>query len=289
MAKLYLPPTQNSVSYTLDTQLAAGATTLTLNQSVTGVIQAPGVGWVDRVDSSGNATPATREYFTFTGVSGAQLTGLVRGLAGSSDRAHAVGAIVEFGPDVIQAQASYDVITTEHSIMGQHTSLASVQNIITKNITASTASIGIALTNSLSASNASLGRLMISTHIEASGASQTGFISGLNPVFAVRGQVSGPTTTVGGYLPLPAAGTWQSVAVCVNGLVSMASLLIDINVNNTSIFAAGCRPAMLAGGTYVSTASINTKAFKAGDLLSVDFDNTGAMFILDPNIVVSAK
>lgn len=162
MAELLNVPTQNSIQYTLDSQLSAGATSsLTLNQSVSGVVQAPGVCVIDRIDSSGNVTASKREYIKFSGVSGSQLTGLTRAQGGSSDQVHSVGAIVEFIPDVVWAQSVYDTITTEHSVGGVHASLPSLVQIRTGSIQAlSTASINL---------------LNIGARFSASGASIVGF------------------------------------------------------------------------------------------------------------------
>ncbi len=113
-------PTQNSIQYTLDSQILAGATSLTLNQSVAGIVQAPGVLVIDRIDSSGAITASKREYKTFTGVSSATISGLAGGLAGSTDQVHAVGAIVEFVPDILWAQSVYDTLTAQHTTSGVH-------------------------------------------------------------------------------------------------------------------------------------------------------------------------
>ena len=53
---------------------------------------------------------------------------------------------------------------------------------------------------------------------------------------------------------------------------SGASLVLDINLNGTSIFSAGTRPAITGGGTYVSTASIATKSLAPGNFMTLDVD-----------------
>lgn len=63
---------------------------------------------IDRVDANGTETPNSTEIISFAGTSGSTVTTLVRGLAGTTDQEHSVGAIVEFGPDVIWAQALID-------------------------------------------------------------------------------------------------------------------------------------------------------------------------------------
>ena len=123
MAELKFPPTQNGLQKTLDAQLNVGVTSqMTLNNT-TGVQNKPGVVVIDRIDTSGaEKSSAVREYISYTGVSGNNLTGLTRGLGGSTDQDHAVGAIVEFIPDVTVFQAINDVITTEHGTDGTHDS-----------------------------------------------------------------------------------------------------------------------------------------------------------------------
>lgn len=90
---------------------------------VVGISNAPGVCVIDRVDANNNPTASKREYISFTGVSGSTLTGLSRGLAGSTDQIHAVGAIVEFVFDVVQAQAIKDTFETEHNEDGTHSDI----------------------------------------------------------------------------------------------------------------------------------------------------------------------
>ena len=113
MPNLYNVPLQNGIQRTLANTLNAGeVTTITFATSVSSVLQAsasiPGTLVIDRVDANGNLTPSLTEYISFTGVSGSTVTGLVRGLAGTSDIAHSIGAIVEFVPDVTWADAIND-------------------------------------------------------------------------------------------------------------------------------------------------------------------------------------
>lgn len=244
-------PTQNNQQYTLDSQLAQGGTSLTLNQSVASVIQAPGYGWIDRVDSSGSLTPTKREYFYFTGVSGADLTGLTRGVAGSTDQVHAVGAIVEFGPNVSEEGDKYSAFTQEHTVNGVHASLPSITYIKTSTL--------------LDVSSA---------EIRASGASLTG-VNAIRPVWVITSLKSGPSTNVSVPIDMPSSGTIDFVSIILKSPISSASLVIDINKNLTSIFDAGTRPSILGGGTFVSTASIATKIFAKGSVFTVDLDNGG--------------
>lgn len=120
---LYYPPTINGLQKTLDSQLNSGVTAqMTLNNT-TGVQNKAGIVVVDRIDTTGKEkSTSVREYIAYSGVSGNNLVGLTRGLGGSSDQDHAVGAVVEFVPDVTVFQAIIDTITTEHNEDGTHKS-----------------------------------------------------------------------------------------------------------------------------------------------------------------------
>lgn len=109
---LYHPPTQDFLQKSLDAQLGAGITASATFNNVTSVQNKAGVFIVDRIDTSGNViTPATkREVIAFTGTSGSTVTTLTRGLAGTTDQVHEVGAVVEFVPDVVQQQGILDAL-----------------------------------------------------------------------------------------------------------------------------------------------------------------------------------
>jgi len=108
---LKYPTTQNFVQKTLGATFLAGATVATLSD-VNYIQNKPGVFIVDRVDANGNETPTAREVCTFTGTSGVTVTGVVKNADSSgTDQQHAVGAIVEFGPDTLWAQALIDGVS----------------------------------------------------------------------------------------------------------------------------------------------------------------------------------
>ena len=247
MATLFQVPTQNNLQYTLNGSIAQGASSLTLSSSVVGIVQAPGVCVVDRVDASGNKTPTSREYISFTGVSGSSLTGLTKGLAGSTDQAHNVGAIVEFVPDVTQEIAKYQFLTTEHSINGVHVSLPSLTLVTTQQLNA----VGINVTGNLNASGASL----------------QGFP--LRPVWYLPGTLSGASTSAGSPLVMTDPAKIQWVSVTLQQPASAASLQFNVNKNFANIFS-GAQLTIPLNGTYVSTASIATMTFNTGDVFSVD-------------------
>lgn len=120
MAALIYPPTTNGLQKTLGGALSAGTTASATLNNTTGIQNLKGVMVIDRVDTNGVETPTLREYISFTGTSGSTVVTLTRGLGGSTDQAHAVGAIVEFIPDVVWAQALIDTILVEHNNDGTH-------------------------------------------------------------------------------------------------------------------------------------------------------------------------
>jgi uncharacterized protein YjbI with pentapeptide repeats len=131
MANLYNVPLKNAVQKVLANTLTSGETgTITFSTSVSSDLQAsssiPGILVIDRVDVNGNLTPALTEYISFEGVSGSTVTGLARGLGGTSAQGHSIGAIVEFVPDVVWADALNDVITTQHNADGTHKTLSGI-------------------------------------------------------------------------------------------------------------------------------------------------------------------
>ena len=131
MANLYSVPLKNSVQKTLaGTLTQAETSTITLDSSVALELQATssmkGILVIDRVDVNGALTPTKTEYIAYTGVSGSTVTGLTRGLAGTSAQGHSIGAIVEFVPDITWAQAINDVFITQHNDDGTHKTLSSI-------------------------------------------------------------------------------------------------------------------------------------------------------------------
>lgn len=129
MANLYSVPLKNSVQKTLaGTLTQAEVGTITLDSSVVLELQASstmkGLLVIDRVDVNGTLTPTKTEYIAYTGVTGSTVTGLTRAVAGTTAQGHAIGAIVEFVPDVTWAQAINDVFTTQHNDDGTHKTLS---------------------------------------------------------------------------------------------------------------------------------------------------------------------
>lgn len=118
---LYYPPTQNGLQKTLDAQLDQGHTSAITLNNTTGVQNKPGVVVINRISADGTEKSSSeREFIIFTGTSGATLTGLTRGVAGSSDIDHAISSVVEFISDVTFGQGLIDTLLVEHSTAGVH-------------------------------------------------------------------------------------------------------------------------------------------------------------------------
>jgi hypothetical protein len=92
-ANLYKTAAANAFNTTLNGNISAGDTTITLTSTTN--LQFPGVLTFDRQDVNGNDTPTLREYVSFTGISGNQITGVTRGLGGSTAQSHLSNAKVE--------------------------------------------------------------------------------------------------------------------------------------------------------------------------------------------------
>lgn len=93
-ANLWRTASANAFNTTLNGNIAAGDTTITLT-SVTNLNTTNGVLVIDRQDVNGNDTPTLREYVSYTGISSSQITGVTRGLGGSTAQAHNSAAKVE--------------------------------------------------------------------------------------------------------------------------------------------------------------------------------------------------
>jgi hypothetical protein len=110
---IYYPPTQNALQKTLDADLNAGTTASTILNNTTGVQNKPGVVVIDRIDTNGSLkSTSVREWVIYQSTSGSTLVNLTRGIGGSSDQDHSVGAVVEFVIDISFAQGLIDALVT---------------------------------------------------------------------------------------------------------------------------------------------------------------------------------
>jgi hypothetical protein len=258
---LYATPSKNAVQKTLGAQLLAGVTAAANLSDVVGLQNLPGIMVIDRVDTNNDDTPTKREYITYTGVSGSTVTGLTRNVdSGSTDQDHAIGAIVEFVPDVTWAGSMYAALS---ALVDTSTLVADPLKII----------VPSGLSAQL-ASQATYVNMHVYNSLEASGASLSG-INILVPTWFIPGYSSAPTVSVGSPVDMPISGTIEFASARLRTAISGASLVLDILKNGTSIFATETRLSILGSGLYASTASISDKTFVAGDYFSVDIDNGG--------------
>ncbi len=137
MALIY-PPTENCLQKTLGAELLEGITASATLNSVTGLQNKKMLFVVDRVDSNGTETSSKREFITAEGTSGSTVVTLVRGLAGSTDQDHSVGAIVEFVSDVTQQQALIDYVEALNTTVSALPTADSTTTFTNKDLTSST-------------------------------------------------------------------------------------------------------------------------------------------------------
>lgn len=260
MATLFRAPGVNFLSTTLNGAISDSAITITLNSTTN--LRAPGYLVIDREDGSGNATPNAREVVYFTGISGNDITGVTRGADGSTARSHSDGALVE-------ATMTVGLYNSLVSIVDMTTDSNGLLRAVVSPVTISILNVPLARISS-----ALISVVSVLGHLNASGASVTGFP--LTPTFVFSGSLSGPTTFIQTPLVMPRAGQWGFVNFITRTVASGASMFVDINKNGTSIFDAGTRPVIAGGGTFYSSASIAVKNFDRGDRITWDLDGAGS-------------
>ncbi len=167
----------------------------------------------------------------------------------------------------------YTALNTEHDNAGGH--------VITGTMTIA----GMNLASVATIASAGIGVSRVVTHLNASGASLSGI--GLNPTWFIPSLPSSATTGLGRPMAMPRAGLLQFVTVTLNNIVSTASAFFDITKNGTSIFNVVGRP-LIANSTFVSTASIATKNFNAGDVLRVDWAPALGANAVDATVTASS-
>ena len=253
-ANLPRPSSDENIS----TTLAAGITDVATSVDVSDAskIVSPCYLVIDRVDSSGTLKTSTLwEYIKVTDVTSNTLT-FERGKGGSTAQAHSSGAVIEAVITSSMFEDWYAVLNPEHTAAGLHViSTATITNLVN--------------TSAIMANASVTGALNVGTSLLVSSASVVGL--GLNPTWYIPSLPSLPTIGLGRPASMPRVGTWAWASVTLSGIISSPSVYFDINKNFSSIFDAGTRP-LIANGTFVSTASIATKNFSAGDKFNVDFD-----------------
>lgn len=270
---LWESPTTNAYQTTLNGTVGAADTTINLN-SVTGLI-APGVLVIDRQDGVGNNTPSAREYVTFTGISGTQITGVTRAVAGSTAQSHSSGAVVEGIVSVTHWGDMVDFLQVEHDVAGKHVistaTIAYGENI--RLAVTSLASIARAyITNSILANVTITGLINASGATIIGGFGSGGGTGGFNALFQVPGALASQAN-VGGLIPVPTSFTAQFIEAFVQTPSSVASVSATILKNNAVIGVVG----ILGGATYGSSASLSATALTATDELRLSINSTASL------------
>ena len=244
MPTLFVASTANFIQKTLNGSINDTATTITLSSTTS--MQAPGYIVIDRENSSGTATPNSREVVSYTGISSNDLTGCTRGADGSTARSHNDGAIIEVSPTAGMWNSLTTVIATAMTSDGY---LKAINSPVSISI------------------------LQVKTYLNASGASVTGIgAGGMNAVFQVPGSLASQAN-IGGMLLVPTALDGKFISAGVQTPASLASIGIHILKNN-AVYGV-CE--ILANATFASSASIGTAALVAGDRLTLDIRSTASL------------
>lgn len=268
-ANLPKAPTQENISSTLAAGITDSATSFDIADA--SQFTYPGYYVIDRVDSAGELKNTSLwEYIKVTNISSNTLT-VTRGQGGSTQQAHSSGAVIEAVVTAAHFTDWYNALNPEHTSTGGH--------VIVGTMTVA----GMHL-----ASVATIAAAHIGTRADVSGASVTGLGFGIFPTWVFKTLPSTATVGLGNPVAMPRAGTARFVSITADSIISSPSVYFDVNKNAASMFATGTRP-LLANTTFVSTASLSTANFNAGDTLSVDLDWGGnaSISLNQPNVTVT--
>lgn len=248
--RLLRSPTSDIWSTSLASGINDSVTTISLTSTTN--LQAPGVLVIDRTDGT-NATPAKREFITFTGISGNDITGVTRGVAGSTAQSHNSGARVEASLAVSHWNDLGDYLLAEHDPAGKHV--------------ISTATITTHLM--VSGASATFSDLKVMRFYSTSGASVTGNFPQYM-VFNTIGALTGPTTSME-VKTAPRSGHIPWVNLLTRTTASGATAHVRLVRNNGitgNLFLA-------AGATFVSAATMGVKDWNVGDRIHTSYATTG--------------
>lgn len=96
-------------------------------------------------------------------------------------------------------------------------------------------------------------------------------------VFAVDGTISIGTGHLRIYNITGASRTITKVEIAVDTAPTGTAVIIDVNVNGTTIFTTQAnRPQIAVGSNFGSTTSIDQNVFADGDYLQADIDQIGS-------------
>ena len=283
-ANLPLPSIDENISTTLSSGITDVATSMDVADA--SKIPFPCYLVIDRVDSAGTAKATSFwEYVKVTNVASNTLT-ITRAQGGSTQQAHSSGAVVEAVITSSMFEDWYAVLNPEHDSAGGHV-ITGTMTVAGMNL-ASTATIADGAFQTLKASSmASLSLLAVTGNILVGGSTISR--GGIMPTWYIPSLPSNATTGLGRPAAMPRSGSLDFVTVTLNGIISSPSVAFDLAKNGTSVFSAACIP-LIANSTFVSTASIATKEFNAGDVFRVDYAvAAGGGNSVDATVTASSK
>lgn len=255
-----------SVIENVSTSLSAGitdiATTISVNDASS--LVAPCYVMIDRVDSAGTEkSTALWELVKVTSINSNDLT-VTRGQNGTTNQSHSSGAILEAVVSSAMFEEWYSVLNPEHDAAGGH--------VIVGTMTVA----GMNLASVATIASLGAGNVNVATSLALSTASVTGFARTF--VWYMPGTASAATTNVM-RITAPFSGTFRAFTATTRTPVSGASLTLAAYVigSGASIFDTIGRPAILGGGTFVSTASIKAANFTAGQTIRADIETGGSV------------
>lgn len=184
--------------------------------------------------------------------------------SGGTDQDHAVGAIVEFIPDVTWAQGIYDSLS---NLVTPSTGAIDTSKVVTPS------SFSSVFSSLATLSNKYISGATLTGYINFSGASVSGLptTGGFNALFQVPGALATTATDIMGSIPVPTSYTLQFMNVYLRTPCSGASLSITINKYPSTTLGIIRMP---AGATFASSASFATTSLLAGDILSGDINTS---------------
>ncbi len=247
-AQLWSTAVSNAFNSTIDGSVTSTDTSINLI-SVTNLPSTGGILVIDR-QSAGTDTPSKREYVSYTGVSGTAITGVTRGIAGSTAQSHTSGALVEETWTTTHWRDAISYLQTEHDSTGKHIlSTATINYAEVKNLAVSSiASIAAAYINNATITNLSPVTLFYARNSQV--------------VWSWAGSLPTVLTSNATHFPLARASrnwTISSAFVALLSAPSTGVLTTDINylssptASPTSIF--GTHPTIDVGEYDTSTAA----------------------------------
>jgi len=235
MANYFLAPAVNFLTKTLSGSLTDVAGTITLSNTTN--MLAPGYIVINRVNSSGTATPDNREVVYYTGIAGSDLTGCTRGADGSTARAHADNSIVE----TMLTAGAWNSLTTI-------TSTAIDSNGLIRAI-ASPISIARVESPFIKSTQVLSSTITITTHLNVSGASIVGSFPASDPLTVRNVSVTSIASIARVETPLLAG--WDSWTIISDTWAyASASTFTIAGVDRTGVYTKGTRLRFKQGGAY---------------------------------------